>query len=64
MPEGERECREAARRLRILANQGDVDARYNLGLCYAKGRGVPQDQSEAAHASVCPSVGDDGELRH
>ena len=29
------------------ADQGDIDARYNLGLCYYKGQGVEQDYTEA-----------------
>ena len=31
----------------ILAEQGAVDAQYNLGLMYANGEGVPQDYAEA-----------------
>ncbi len=30
-----------------LAEQGDVDAQYNLALMYAKGQGVPQDYTVA-----------------
>ena len=30
-----------------LAEQGDVDAQYNLGLMYNKGQGVPQDYVRA-----------------
>ena len=30
-----------------LAEQGDVDAQYNLGWMYAKGKGVPQDDKTA-----------------
>ena len=30
-----------------LANQGDADAQYMLGLMYAKGEGVPQDYAKA-----------------
>jgi len=33
----------ALREWRPLAEQGDVDAQYNLGLMYDKGYGVPQD---------------------
>jgi TPR repeat protein len=29
---------------RLAADQGDADAQYNLGVCYAKGEGVPQDK--------------------
>ena len=32
---------------RPLAEQGDADAQFNLGLMYRKGAGVPQDYSEA-----------------
>ena len=32
---------------RPLAEQGNVDAQFNLGLMYEKGRGVPQDYAEA-----------------
>ena len=34
--------------LRLLAEQGDADAQTALGCLYAIGRGVPQDDSEAA----------------
>ena len=30
-----------------LAEQGDANAQYNLGVMYGKGRGVPQDAAEA-----------------
>jgi len=30
-----------------LAEQGDADAQFNLGLMYQKGQGVPQDNKEA-----------------
>jgi hypothetical protein len=33
---------------RISANQGDASAQYNLGLMYANGQGVSQDDTEAA----------------
>ena len=33
--------------LRPLAEQGDADAQYNLGLMYDKGYGVPQDYGQA-----------------
>ena len=32
---------------RRLAEQGDADAQYNLGVMYANGEGVPQDAAEA-----------------
>ncbi len=33
--------------LRALAEQGDASAQYNLGVMYADGEGVPQDDTEA-----------------
>lgn len=39
---------EAFAGFRILADQGDASAQYNLGVMYAKGEGVPQDYAEAA----------------
>src|SRR5260370_32443649 len=32
---------------RPLADQGDAQAQFNLGVIYAKGQGVPQDYVEA-----------------
>ena len=37
----------ALREWRPLAEQGDADAQYNLGIMYENGRGVPQDYAEA-----------------
>jgi TPR repeat protein len=37
----------ALRLWRPLAEQGNADAQYNLGLMYARGQGVPQDLAEA-----------------
>ncbi len=37
----------AMRLWRPLAEQGNVTAQYNLGVMYAKGRGVPQDYVQA-----------------
>ena len=37
----------ALRLLRPLADQGDADAQYNLGVMYNNGDGVPQDYAEA-----------------
>ncbi len=37
----------AIRELRLLAEQGDADAQFNLGGMYAEGRGVPQDYARA-----------------
>ncbi len=38
----------ALRELRPLANQGNAEAQYNLGVVYDKGLGVPRDYTEAA----------------
>ena len=32
---------------KALADQGDADAQYNLGVMYGKGRGIPQNDAEA-----------------
>ena len=37
----------AAELWRPLANQGNADAQYNLGIMYENGNGVPQDYAEA-----------------
>jgi TPR repeat protein len=37
----------ALRELRLLAEQGDAGAQYNLGTMYAEGLGVSQDDVEA-----------------
>ncbi len=37
----------AIRELRLLAEQGDADAQFNLGIMYGDGRGVAQDYAEA-----------------
>ncbi len=37
----------ALRELRPLANQGNAEAQFNLGVMYDKGEGVPQDDTEA-----------------
>ena len=37
----------ALKEWRPLAEQGNVSAQYNLGIMYAKGQGVPQDDTEA-----------------
>lgn len=36
-----------AQGLRLLAEQGNAEAQFNLGLLYDRGRGVPKDKSEA-----------------
>ena len=38
---------EAFKELKLAAEQGDVEAQYNLGLTYANGDGVPQNSEEA-----------------
>lgn len=35
--------------LMTKAEQGYADAQYSLGLCYAKGDGVPQDYKQAVY---------------
>ena len=43
-----RRCRRrSSDELRALAEQGDADAQFNLGVMYANGRGVPEDDTEA-----------------
>ena len=37
----------ALRTWRPLADQGDADAQYNLGVMYANGQGVPKDDVQA-----------------
>lgn len=37
----------ALKEWRPLAEQGDANAQYSLGVMYANGRGVPQDYAEA-----------------
>ena len=37
----------AVAELRARAEQGDAEAQYNLGVMYATGAGVPQDNGEA-----------------
>jgi len=39
----------AAKEWRPLAEQGDPEAQYNLGLLYLDGHGVPQSSAEAAN---------------
>jgi TPR repeat protein len=39
---------QAARLYGRAAEQGLAQAQYNLGVCYANGEGVPQDEAEAA----------------
>jgi len=39
----------ALRLWKPFAKQGDVDAQYNLGDMYAKGKGVPEDVAKAVH---------------
>src|SRR5882724_3270144 len=43
----ERKLAEAARVIRVRAEQGEADAQYSLGNSYRKGEGVPRDYAEA-----------------
>lgn len=45
----QKEYDKAVRIFQALADKGEVEAQYNLALCYDKGQGVPQDHSKAAH---------------
>lgn len=45
----QKEYDKAVRIFQALADKGEVEAQYNLALCYDKGQGVPQDYSKAAH---------------
>ena len=38
---------DAVAAIRLAAEQGDAVAQYDLGMLYAEGRGVPQDETEA-----------------
>ncbi len=38
---------EDAARLLAAAESGDLDAQYGIGLCYAEGRGVTQDETKS-----------------
>jgi len=40
------------RKFRLLAEQGDMSAQFNLGVMYEYGRGVTQDDKEAARLYV------------
>jgi TPR repeat protein len=50
---------------RLLAEQGDADAQVNLGVSYAKGEGVPQDDAEVArwYRRAAEQGGEDGSPR-
>ena len=45
----QKEYDKAVRIFQALADKGEVEAQYNLALCYDKGQGVPQDHSKAAY---------------
>ena len=49
--------------LRVRAEAGDVVAQYNLGVMYANGRGVPQDDAEAHMWTNLAASRMTGELR-
>ena len=43
------------------AHQGDIDAQYGLGLIYAEGRGVEQDEAKSFYWLTCAmEQGDSG----
>jgi TPR repeat protein len=43
------------------AQQGDIDAQYGMGLIYAEGRGVDQDEAKAFYWLTCAiEQGDSG----
>lgn len=43
------------------AQQGDIDAQYGMGLIYAEGRGVEQDEAKAYYWLTCAiEQGDSG----
>ena len=43
------------------AQQGDIDAQYGMGLIYAEGRGVDQDEAKAFYWLTCAiEQGDNG----
>jgi uncharacterized protein len=43
----EANTKEQVKEWRTLAEQGDAEAQFNLGVCYQEGKGVPQDFAEA-----------------
>ena len=45
-------AQQAPEELRALAEQGDADAQFNLGVMYGEGLGVPQDDAEAGLTGV------------
>ena len=52
---------EAVRWFRKVAEQGDTDAQYNLGLMYTVGSGVPQDYVLAyMWSNLAASQGNEG----
>ena len=44
---------DAAAEMLVTAERGDVDAQYAMGLIYAEGRGVTQDEAGYRYALVC-----------
>jgi TPR repeat protein len=44
----EKDEAKTARLFRQAAEQGHADAQYNLGVCYALGKGLEKDEAEAA----------------
>ena len=52
---------EVAEEFLRAATQGDVDAQYGMGLIYAEGRGVDQDEAKAFYWLTCAiEQGDSG----
>jgi uncharacterized protein len=54
---------EAMRWYRMAADQGNVDAEYNLALLYAKGHGVPPDLGQARQWMQKAADGGDPEAK-
>ena len=46
--QGQTQTEDAVAAIRLVAEQGDAAEQNNLGGMYATGRGVPQDETEAA----------------
>jgi len=59
----EREEKEAVERLSKAAEQGDSNARYELGLLYINGKGVPQDSAKARELFIKAAEQGHGEAK-
>lgn len=54
---------EEAAKLLTAAESGDLDAQYGIGLCYAEGRGVKQDEARSfVWLTLAHEQGDDDAL--